>query len=553
MNVDEAIRELRRSLPGTPDGLADRIVASVTGATDAPAQRRRRVSSKGVLVAASVVAAAAVLLTVAMLIRNGTRPNPEPATPVTPPARVDWGQIVTIRLRPDEGISIAEMRERFTTALAFRTYDYGGAGVEVLSAKGDEMTVRLPGSAGVTLPPDLGFGPFLTFGRLVILDDEAGVLASGPDLTALEEVARDLISSGTKVAYYLQARQPTGEWTRPERRETRAAAEKWRAANAGAEILMLAVPVDATVTQGDDDTVRLIRPVQAVPSSSVRSIRREGDIAIVAIDPLSESLKGRPVSAYYDFEGEGRYREGLTFIGSGVVDEAGRVRLPVGRFWSASVARPDLGGRIERVGAREYGTKPVERREEYPAPPAWNRQMGGPPDGTRWVLLARGAFGGDDYVLVGAELRRMLIGLRVHNLTERYDVSMSIPTKGRRGSVDTSQQADACSFGVATPSVVGCGGSGGGDGAKDGRSEIQYTTYGRVGPGVARITVRLGGVEQDAVINGSWWFAHVRAVVQVGEDPSGLRSTEAISDASVSAWDADGNPVPVSPPNAMRE
>lgn len=155
-------------------------------------------------------------------------------------------------------------------------------------------------------------------------------------------------------------------------------------------------------------------------------------------------------------------------------------------------------------------------------------------------------------MLVGAELRGVLIGLRVHNLTERRDVSMSVPTRGRRNVVNISEP-EACAFGVGTPDVVGCGGTGGGDPSTDGKAEIQYTTFGRVRPNVARIAVQVGGVEQDAVIDGSWWFAHVRAVVEVGDDPMGLRTTGVVSEAVVSAWDADGNPIPVAAPRVMRE
>ncbi len=534
MNVDEAIRELRRSLPGTPDGLADRIVASVTGAADAPAQRRRRVSSKGVLVAASVVAAAAVLLTVALLIRNGTRPDPEPATPVTPPARVDWGQIVTIRLRPDQGISIEEMRARFTTALAFRTYDYDGAGVEVLSAKGDEMTVRLPGSETIEQEQ-----AYLDFERLVILDDDQSVLASGLNLDALRDAADRQSARGATFHYYVQSLESTGEWSGLLRRSTRAAAERERSALARhTKALILAVPSHLAVVGGQDgEDVSLIRPLQVVPSSATRSIRQDGGDVVVTLDVRSAISADRRVRVFRDSSGDGSYDERSQQLGTGTLTTSGELRLSAHRFFPAEMGRPDVGGHVDVVRSEGYGAKP----DDVIAGPEvrvsdWARRD--VPPGSRWVRIIGGRYDGDDHYLAGAEYQGRTIAVTI--LPGGYFATSGPGGGGAFRSV--------CPVGIGTPRVSSCGGTGGGLASQ----RVVNLYYGRVQPGVGRISVRLGDVEQDAVIENGWWFARISVEASSDTTPATTRSKDVLLDGSVVAWDTEGNPIPVAPPRTIR-
>lgn len=548
MNVDDLIRGLRSTMPTTPSGLADRIVTAAIDENAAP-KRRAPVSARTLVIGTSVVVAMILLVAVGWVLRDGGRPDPVPATPTIPPARVDWGQIVTLRLTPDPGITVWEMRERLETALAFRAYDHGAAGTEIVGHAGNTVQVRLPGAVDDGPLSD----PFLIFLRLVIVDDDASVLASGPNVGALTPKAQDLITSASPVAYYVQVRQPTGEWSQPERQATREAAQRWRSHQGkDATTVLAAVPADAAVTHQADGTVRVIRPTLAVPSSAVRSLRRSGDRVTVHLAPMPESLKGHRVSAYVDMDGRGTYRDGMTSVGSGHIDESGSFEIPVGRYWSTSVARPDLGGQVERVAATAYGTRPSENSATYSAPPVWDRQFGGPPKGTRWILLAKGTLHGDQYALVGGQRNGRIIGIRLHNVTERYDASMNVPLIGRESNLGAVGR-EPCPPKPGTPLVTQCGGGGGGNGAVNGKAALFQVVYGRVQPGVKRISVRLAGVEQDAVIDGGWWFAHAKATADVGNDPMGMNSINIVSETVVAAWDADGNRVPVAAPEMLRE
>ena len=197
MNVDDAIRDFRTSVRGPAERLVDEIVAA------APSTRRvrsrPRVTGRTVVVATSVSMAFLVVVTLAIVLRGGNRPDPAPATPVVPPARVAWGMVATVKLTPDPGVSIEEMRERFARALAFRVHDDDGAGVEIIDQRDDTVRVRLPGAE-----LEAQAKGYLRFSRLVLVDEATDVLASGPRLRSLKAAAQKLIGPSTPTAYYVQ-------------------------------------------------------------------------------------------------------------------------------------------------------------------------------------------------------------------------------------------------------------------------------------------------------------------------------------------------------------
>lgn len=542
MNVEDAIRKIRSSLPETPDGLAQRIVASATSGGAAPSRRSRRLNTRGLLVAASVVAAAALLITVGILLRDGDRPDPEPATPVIPPARVDWGQIVTVRLQPDEGISIEEMRERFATALAFRTYDYGGAGVEVVSATGDEVQVRLPGAATSNQ-----VNAYMRFDRLVILDNDSSIIAAGSNLEALRDhVERADLRSGAQ--YYVQSRTSSGEWAGLTRFDTLAQAETEHARLArSTATVMLAVPASLAVVGGDGgEDVLLIRPTQVVPASAVRSVRQDGGSIVVSLDERAHDEIVRKVRVFLDLSGDGTYSGSAPMVGTGTVTSAGDLRFSADSVVPASIARPDLGGRVSVVHAEPYGQEPVERTDDLPA----GREIRSPgvrdalPKGTRWVRLATGRFDGVDYELDGAASQGAIVAL--------YVTRVSGPQN--EGSLITAEPGEsghsACLAGIGTPDVTYCSGSSGADGPTNGTYRYTSIAYGRVRPGVTRIRARLADIERDAVIDNGWWFVRISADVP---QPSLLVPIGEASPVSLTAWDAEGNRLQVSPPRDIRK
>lgn len=542
MNVDDAIRELRRSVRGPAEGLVDQIVDA---APSGVRTQGRRVNGRAVLVTASVSMALILVLALAFVLRDGNRPDPVPATPTIPPARVDWGMNATVKLTPDEGISIDEMRDRFATALAFRTDDEGAAGVEVVATDGDTVTVRLPGAETPDQVHD-----YLRFSRMVIVDEAAGVIATASNIGDLPEIPG---KPGAPRGYYVQDQETDGTWSIPMKLTSREDAEKWKAerGNRGAT---LSVPVDVSVVGGRNGSpVQLMRRTPAVPSSSIRGIRPDGDSVVVLTDPRHRLDEDRRVSVFAGTATTGEPDLFADRVGTGTLTRDGELRLPMGR-WSLipTVARPDLGGTIVVQSIAKYGSKPPERYAEYRTSTGPGSTAKGLPPESRWVRLAAGRIGGRERLILGAEYRGVLVAAAFHD----EGLPHGYPNGGAHfvGTSNPGPQRSACPVGVGTPLVVRCGGGGGGTGrAKDGMVPLLYTDLGRVRPGVARVAVRIADRYYEAVIRNGWWMVWVEdEFPSIDDSPDGLGNMEIFSSATILAWDADGNPIPVSPRTLIR-
>lgn len=553
MNVDDAVRRFRRSVPGPSEELIECILVSATGNRRAFSSRRRRPTGRGVLVVVSVTAAAVAFVTAGLLIRGGEGRDAVPAAPVTPPARVDWGQVATVRLKPDPGISIQEMRERFTAALAFRTHDDDGAGVEVLSARGDEVTVRLPGAGEAAGQAK----SFLTFRRLIVLDDESSVIASGPDLRSLEADAKRLTEAGTPLVYYVQmSLQPGLGWSGPERIASRTVAEARLKDIGSSEAVMIAVPADlAVVGGGDGSGVRLIRPDRVVPSSSIRESRTDGDTLDITVDPAHRPDHDRRVRVFADLSEAGDSASDAlpgakaTPVGTGTLTTAGDLRIENALTGSSSTAAsPDLGGRIEVVQVQSYGARPSEHGEAYTPGDASVTPGLGVSSATTWTRLATAAFDDKEYVLVGATRAGSLVGVGVHALDET-----TFPSGTWAAGGFGSPTTDPCPRGVGTPRVTSCGPMGSSGQPRDGKVRVTYSNFGRVRPGIERIRVHYQGTVQDAVIDGGWWLVRASAdVPEIKDDPMGIQAIGATTRVRITAIDSDGNEFTVpTPPQVM--
>jgi len=554
MNVDDAVRQFRRSVPGPSEDLIDRIIVAVTGSGRAPSPRRRRPTGRGVLVVGSVAAAAVVLVTAGLLIRGGEGGDAVPAAPLIPAARVDWGQIATVRLKPDPGISIEEMRERFTKALAFRTHDHDGAGVEVLSTSGDEATVRLPGAQ-----ESAQVKSFLRFGRVAIVD-EKDVVASGTNITALKATAAGLIEPSTPVAYYVQGYLDGAGWSGVERYPTRAAAEARVNSGFGDDPVMIAVPADMVVVGGDvladPAPVALLRQGQYLPSRAIRSIAVDGTAVTLSIDPAYGVLDGHTVRVLSTPQGEVTTGPETTQVGMGTVTGDGRVTVD-SKYpgWTLQLARPDIGGSVDVAGTESYGTVPslvADPLASSDAPDQKSMRIGV----DRWVHLLSARFDDRDYILAAGLRDATIVATMVTEPGRPGNARGAITSgpDGRDGSNDLN-----CPEGVGTPRVVKCGGAGGGgptNGRRDGPRVAWMMDYGRVSPDVARIVMEYGGVRREAVIKNGWWLAHITvdipAWTPADQDKAWEHAVHALGRPRLSAWDTEGNPVPISPPEAIR-
>ena len=541
MNVDDAIRELRSSVRGPADGLVDQIVAAAPAAPRV--SRGRRVNGRAILVAACVSVAVALVLTLGFVIRDGNRPDPVPAAPAIPPARVGWGMVATVKLTPDPGVSIKEMRERFTTALAVRTDDEGGAGVEVVSADGDEVTVRLPGAETRNQVDD-----YLRFLRMVIVDDEASVIATAPSIRALPDVPG---ASGGPRNHYVQEQDRDGTWSAPQQFASREEAEKWNGEQ-GDRRAIISVPATVSVVGGQNGApVQLVRRTPVIPSSAIQGMRYDGDDVFVLTDPRHRLNEDRRVSVFAGPGETGEPDRYASLVGTGVLTRDGGLRLPVHR-WSLipSVARPDLGGTTAVRSVSSYGTKAPETFEDDRTPRVPGTSGWSVPAESRWVRISVGRFDGREILLLGAEYRGVLIATAFH-----HEGLAGYPNGGGSvvGTNNPGQLRSACPVGIGTPLVVKCGGSGGTNRAKNGKVPVMYTDFGRVRPGVARIAVRIADRQYDAVIRNGWWMIWVEDEFPLLDDgQQGLGKTEIVNSATVLAWDADGRPIPVSPRTIIR-
>lgn len=548
MNVDDAVRQFRRSVPGPSEDLIDRIVVAVSSPGRAPSPRRRRPTGKGVLVAGSVGAAAVVFVAAGMLIRGGGS-EAVPAAPAIAAARVDWGQIATVRLTPDEGVSIEEMRERFTAALAFRTRDYDGAGVEVLSSDGDRMTVRLPGAQA-----EAEVEAFLRYRRLVVIEED-DVLASGDSLKDIESEASRLIGPDTPVAYYVQWYLEGYGWSQATRYSSRSAAEEAMKKDGG-RAEMIAVPSDLVVVGGSStptpQPVGLMRPGADIPSSSVRIVSIEGTRATLAIDREHRPAAGTRVRVLSQPSDTGPNELGAIQIGLADVTENGRLTVDPGYSgWTLEVPRQGIGGRVELVDAATYGQQPDAPGE--PLAKALQPDLRPPSGGSEassWRQLLTGRFDDRDYVLAA--------GMRGDTVVAMMTMEPGRSVNARVGGSSGGPAGVTCPAGIGTPRVVRCGGMGGGgpiDGKPDGPSVVWMMDYGRVQPGVARIVLTFGGVEREAVIKDGWWLVHTTIDWPASSSTKREDMKEAMRSAggqpTFSAWDADGNRVPMSPPESI--
>ena len=136
----EVVRELA---PGPPGDLAERVLArtAAPAAVTSPAASRPD-PAPGPLHRSSLVAAVVLALVAsiaALVLGRGSRPSP------VLEARVDWGMLVTFRVYPPPGVPMEDIRVGMTSDLGRVARGMDGAGVAVVSAEEDRITVRLPG------------------------------------------------------------------------------------------------------------------------------------------------------------------------------------------------------------------------------------------------------------------------------------------------------------------------------------------------------------------------------------------------------------------------
>ncbi len=557
MNVDDAIRELRSSVRGPADGLVDQIVAA---APTAPrVSQGRRVNGRAILVAASVSVAVILVLTLAFVLRDGSRPDPVPAGPAIPPARVDWGMTATVKLTPDQGVTLQEMHQRFASALAFRAHDNDQAGIEILSVEGDRATVRLPGADS-----EDRVTTYFQFPRVVVLDAERSLVATGADLEALEPEATKLLGSGSPGAFYVQTYQtnfvmyPPLEDSTVQRFESRSQANPAMSSSSEGRVAQSIATLEDTMVlggaigrDGDPEPVSLVRDVRAVPSSALLEIRNTGRGPQLVVDRSKAPRDDRRIHLAVDESGAGELGARTREVGSGTLSPDGTITLDgdADRGWMARISRPDLGGRVELLDMSRYGTPALPEGVSSiltPAraiPPAERRVGGIPlPDGSRWFRAATTRFDGAvrDFVVAVHGDRLVAAVLRGSGLTpSEAFVTPNI----------------SCLPGIGTPRVTWCGGTSGGSG-----THAIHTAAGFAGRDIGRVVVEVDGVRHPAVVAGGMWV--ISFTVTGEETPLPEISGKTVMPAPligdwnkmmIRAWDKSGNEVPVSPARMIRD
>lgn len=538
MNVDDVVRGLRSSVRGPAEGLIDEIVAAApsTGRVS-----RRRVNGRALLVAATVSVALVVVLALAVVLRGGGRPDPVPATPVIPPARVDWGMTATVKLTPDPGVTIQEMRERFATALAFRVDGQDGAGVEILSENRDRVRVRVPGAE-----IQGQVSRYLYFDRLVVVDEKDGVLATGPSIRALAREAAKHTRSAGKLAYYVQVRYQ-GRWQTPMRATTRAQAERLLGTQPqGARHEILAVPYSMIITGADasSSSVSLVSMYGHIPAGDIQNVRTDGRFLHVALRSVDAARAGTRVWIFLDGMGVGRLGGGSALLGRGMLAADGTIDIEMKNRYGNALAAQDLGGRLTVVDAQRFGKRPAIAGRPF-VPPAGLRQFvdSDVPKSSRWVSVADGRFGKATYSLVVAETGGVISRVRLFD-RRNPQLATGPATQIHRDPKTSAKVATACPGQVGTPRVATCASSGF-IAMKRGAVMRFVTSYvGPVQPEITRVAVDWNGTTHEAVVKNGWWF--IRFAVDV--PTNGRKDYEVFEDVgtpTTRAWDRDGDEVPV--------
>lgn len=551
MTVDDALRTYAASIPAPRDDLAAEIVSStVTGKRPAVGMRRRP-SARTVLVAATVAAAIVVIVALGALVRGGGRPDAVPATPTIPPARVDWGMVATVKLVPDSGVSIEEMRERFARALAFRVAEDDGAGVEVLGGTGDTVRVRLPGA-------EVGeqARQYLRFSRLVMVDESSGVLAQGKRLRDLRAAATTLVAPGMEPVYYVQLRTSAAELNDLMRATTRKNALRYLRSGPSDKAEMIAVPPSTIVSateRGSGGILQLIRASGGHPSRSILDVDRRDDGTRITVDPASAPPEPAQVLIFVDESGTGRLGGLAQRLGSGTLGPDGQVDLPPEAAWMLrSVPRVDIGGRVAYQGATRYGKRPPLPGREFERPKGrtvYSTSFATPQarDASRWVRLAEGRQGKRDLVMEGAENDGVVSAVVVRDHNSSRD-SLGSSRVVYRDPVTNERIDSACpgSF-VGSPRVSVCSGSGYSIMGTAGKEIYRVINYGTVDSSVGRIVLEWEGSQQTAVIQNGWWFVTMSIEVRTasGSASSFLSPRPSREMPRLTAIGKDGKPIPV--------
>lgn len=538
MNVDDAIRRFRSGVRGPQTDLVATIVAAAP--TAGGVHLRHRVRMRTVAVAATVVIAVVVAAAMGILLRDGGRPNPVPAAPTIPPARVDWGMVATLKLTPDPGVSIEEMRRRLSDALAYRTHDVDGAGVEIITGTGNEVLVRLPGAQS-----EGQVKRFLEQGRLVLLPEGHKPLVMAPNIRDLEVPAPDQERS-EGVVYYVQEHLGGVGWSVPERLGSRAAATARLQEYTGDDSAMAAVPRHlAIVGGGDGSPVSLVPMNQAMVGSSVAAFRMEGETAVFSLDSTSGIEDGTLVSVFVDPSGRGIVTQEASFVGSGTVVAPGELRIDHPNMdVLRSAARPDLGGRISTTATSTYGQRSNGPAEPWSPPQEAARFLPEHAMNGEWRKLAQGTIDDEVWSLVALPRAGILTALGMVTETAsgfRTD-GFSILTAAEPGK----QVPGVCAVGVGAPRVTRCNeGTIFGE-VHHGVMTVTRGAVGRLDPSIRRIRASVGGITQDAVIDNGWWMLRITTTVPVGDDhPNTMTARVQYDPVEIVAVDSNGNEVPL--------
>ncbi len=517
--------------PPTADAtrrLAERVVA---GGRSRTSRRTGRVAVVGALTAVAAVAMAVLLV----VVRPGSERTTQPAVPVVPPARVDWGMDATIELRPDPGVTMAEMRGRFEAALARRTLDRDGAGVEVISSEGERVVVRLPGAEAPTQVRS-----HLSFSRLMILDADRSVVASGPDLVSFRDAASRHRAPGGAMAYWVQPLDRNWAPGTISRFRTRADAERWRRKVGATRATVLALPADMWVVEdrgGRRSRLSLLREAVAVPSASIRDVSWSARRVGVHVDPASVPAAGRRVIVLQTLGTPASEQQYVMRVGSGAIDSAGWLSLPSdARLSLSTTSSPDLGGTITVRAMGRYGQQPALAGTPFTPPEAALARVRIPrrfaPN--RWTKVLSTTVDGRGV--------RLIAGQRGASV-----VSIGTDQDGYGYGTLSSGPPTQCGAGVGTPRVVHCGGSLGSDwGPRWTSAILRYIGYGRVQPDVARIVVTLPtGEHADAHIENGWYYVTVEKRMPVPARRDGRRPMPPMPRPTTRAFDAAGAEIPI--------
>ncbi len=494
-SIDDLFRGFQADLSPLPAESRRRILTRVTTGARTRTTTRRR--GRLVAVVASLAGIAAVT-TAAVTLRHLDNSSVVPAD--TP--RVNWGQVATVRVIPDVGVSPDLAMDRAVAAIHRRATQYDIPGIRLERMASDTLRMTVPAALD-----NGGVQTLVDFGSIAAYDRTAGRLATYATVSDMEDGLPRLTPRGG--GYLLMSRSTSefvgGEWV-----ATKAAADaKLDFLNAtvlhNPERQWEAIPVPA----GDLRLIASVRPrrLDVITDSPILTAADIVDAATQGPSRLrlrvSADARPRIMSAATRgalavvARAQGPY---ATVLGSSTVDADGTITVELdqglARYVAAALGSPPVPAELRVTTSAPYGTRPPLQGEHVATLPDTVEKM-------RAAQFDPGADGVKKLNVPATSVLRVIAAEHNGKDASVYAARTSdgwdilYPTWGIGGG-------NVCGAPAGPPSLTIC------PWGYAGEDPIVF--IGRIGdPAITRVDIRAGSRSTPATVQNGWFIALVPA------------------------------------------